>query len=718
MCGIGLIVAGVPIRGHFAPGEAEASGLSCQGSLESAETVGPSYEDLCNVLKRRGPDHIGGQVLHLSPQSQNLEKTETTKPPHPTISNESPTETLTDRASNAEKSPPIATPEGDIAVDLGRCGLLESTCSARLQFVGATLQLRGDHPVQQPLLDSVGNVLVYNGEVFDGLKVRPSENDTEVIMQALCDCCSCACHSHSQRHQHQLTECACSDSGRPHQTVPRLLSQLRGPWALIFWQAVSRTLWFGRDAIGRRSLLIHKPTPGDPRLLLTSVAPERTKHEGQEAHDDPVHMSSYWDDLTCGIHSITYQSRWKDESMEQNLTPASCLREEPGTGTIKSGEYLEGWARVHDWHDPLLKSLLAWERALVTPTKELKRHHHTGSDQESPAKRILEALCRAVKRRTECIRIPKKELSHSVNSRASSTLVDARSEQFPPLAVLFSGGVDSMILAAIADQFVDPDASIDLLNVSFEGDLAPDRVTAISGLSELEERFPLRRWRLIKIDAKLSDLTSQRGHVLSLICPSNTYMDINIGTALWLAASGVGYVHESPSQRCQGQESEAKPVQSEARVLLVGSGADEQCGGYGRHRTKFRQGGWEMLDAEMRLDFNRIWKRNLGRDDRCLSDRGKEARFPFLDEDVVAALLSLPLWDVVNMEEPAGCGEKKVLRQVARLLGLKSASSLPKRAIQFGSRIARESNRKDFGSNRAANLANAGTVVLKEFASS
>jgi|AntAceMinimDraft_1070359.scaffolds.fasta_scaffold50398_1 asparagine synthetase B (glutamine-hydrolysing) len=27
---------------------------------------------------------------------------------------------------------------------------------------------------------------------------------------------------------------------------------------------------------------------------------------------------------------------------------------------------------------------------------------------------------------------------------------------------------------------------------------------------------------------------------------------------------------------------------SGARVLLLGQGADEQCGGYGRHRTTFR----------------------------------------------------------------------------------------------------------------------------------
>jgi hypothetical protein len=30
------------------------------------------------------------------------------------------------------------------------------------------------------------------------------------------------------------------------------------------------------------------------------------------------------------------------------------------------------------------------------------------------------------------------------------------------------------------------------------------------------------------------------------------------------------------------------------------------------------------LQAEMRIDMQRIWKRNLGRDDRCMADLGKE----------------------------------------------------------------------------------------------
>ena len=63
---------------------------------------------------------------------------------------------------------------------------------------------------------------------------------------------------------------------------------------------------------------------------------------------------------------------------------------------------------------------------------------------------------------------------------------------------------------------------------------------------------------------------------------------------------------------------------------------------------------------------------------------------------------------------PPGRGDKRVLRAVAALLGLHEAAGRPKRAIQFGSRIAKLSNVRDFGSNRQANAMNAGTVVLPD----
>ncbi|VDL61357.1 unnamed protein product [Hymenolepis diminuta] len=86
--------------------------------------------------------------------------------------------------------------------------------------------------------------------------------------------------------------------------------------------------------------------------------------------------------------------------------------------------------------------------------------------------------------------------------------------------------------------------------------------------------------------------------------------------------------------------------------------------------------GTDAVQSEFTKEMLRISERNLGRDDRIISDHGCQASHPFLDEN---ADLSLP----------RGEGEKHLLREVAASLTLLLASRLPKRAFQFGSRIAK-----------------------------
>ena len=96
-----------------------------------------------------------------------------------------------------------------------------------------------------------------------------------------------------------------------------------------------------------------------------------------------------------------------------------------------------------------------------------------------------------------------------------------------------------------------------------------------------------------------------------------------------------------------------------------------------------------------------------------LNRAGREARFPLLDEEVALALHRMPIQMKVDPTKPLGIGDKQILRIIAReFLQLKVASQRAKRAIQFGSRIAKLSNVRDFGSNRQANKANAGTVGI------
>jgi asparagine synthetase B (glutamine-hydrolysing) len=102
------------------------------------------------------------------------------------------------------------------------------------------------------------------------------------------------------------------------------------------------------------------------------------------------------------------------------------------------------------------------------------------------------------------------------------------------------------------------------------------------------------------------------------------------------------------------------------------------------------------------MDVARISSRNLGRDDRVVADHGKEGRYPFLDEDVMGYLSAIPVEAKMDMTLPRGEGEKRLLRRLAaEELGLSECASLPKRAIQFGSRIAKMSSGRAKGADAA-----------------
>ncbi|KAI0651670.1 asparagine synthase-domain-containing protein [Trametes meyenii] len=514
-----------------------------------------------------------------------------------------------------------------------------------LTFYASELHLRGDVSIEQPHSDGEGNVLCWNGEVFEGLLVSPDENDGTKLFKAL---------------QH----------AKVPQDIFQVFGGIEGPYAFLYYHRASHTLYFARDPLGRRSLLVHYPDEARPFFLLTSVSigsrPEYTLDEVSTEYIYSMDLNAYED--SKGIVAIrSHISR----------LPRSC-----GNDTLPFTLPRSVNRALPDAEVPKVESL-----------NHIPGHLSTAVDD------LIAQLDRSVRLQVE--NIPRR-----------NTPGEAR------VAVFFSGGIDSTMLAFLADRHVDPNEPIDLLNVAFEnprkiavkveGNIGglpkrekkqklrepldyssvkvsydvPDRLTGLQEVEELRRLCPKRTWNFLEINVPFEESQNARETVEAIMFPSRTIMDLSLAIALYFAAHGAGQIRAYPG-------AEAVPYTSPARVLLNGLGSDELLGGYGRHRTAFKAAGWQAVIDELQLEIDRIPTRNLGRDDRIISSRGKETRHPFLSLSVVNFLAQLPVHLKMDPRLESGLGEKLLLRLAARKLGLVEASARKKRAMQFGSHSAR-----------------------------
>ena len=138
-----------------------------------------------------------------------------------------------------------------------------------LTFGATVLYLRGDRTVPQPIQDpSTGSVLCWNGEAWKLNGNTIIGNDAEVVFQSLLEVVTD--HIRDERAGSPAYE----NSAKAIITV---LTQISGPFTFVFYDAHWSRIFYGRDALGRRSLLTMNVV--NDCIMLSSVCGKATDEE-------------------------------------------------------------------------------------------------------------------------------------------------------------------------------------------------------------------------------------------------------------------------------------------------------------------------------------------------------------------------------------------------------------------------------------------------------
>ncbi len=237
----------------------------------------------------------------------------------------------------------------------------------------------------------------------------------------------------------------------------------------------------------------------------------------------------------------------------------------------------------------------------------------------------------------------RKDLENSVHKRIQG---------LEKIGLIFSGGVDSTIIASVLKE-----SEIDTTLYSVGTRNSPDFQFSLKAA----EYYDLK---IKTLEVNENVVKNSLKPVLEAIEEFNV-MKIGVAMPIYLASKMAG--------------------EDKLKVVLSGQGADELFGGYHRYLNDYANHG-DNTQNILRDDIRNIYHVNLQRDDAATMAHGVELRVPFLDKEVIKTAFKIPMQ--FKIESETDLLRKHILRQVALEMGVPEfIAQRPKKAAQYGSGV-------------------------------
>jgi asparagine synthetase B (glutamine-hydrolysing) len=180
----------------------------------------------------------------------------------------------------------------------------EAPCLVHATFLSTVLSLRGTSVVNQPLQDPhTASILCWNGEAWSVGQDLVTGNDSQLIFAKLLAA---------------STNADCVETSI--RAVITLMACIKGPYAFVFYDAPHKLVYYGRDCLGRRSLL--RKTTLDDTLILSSVCDNASGESWAEVEADGIYIVDLNSITSTPLSSLVghVPHRLSNQAKEKGLT--------------------------------------------------------------------------------------------------------------------------------------------------------------------------------------------------------------------------------------------------------------------------------------------------------------------------------------------------------------------------------------------------------------